>query len=81
MLAAGYFVCDFKMASAKYLENLSPEKFLKLDVFLRASEQRLSVADFVVDSVLHHLLQNRFFVRVFSHEVLMAVVRRYDEVD
>ena len=81
MLAAGYFVCDFKMASAKYLENLSPKKFLKLDVFLRAREQRLSVADFVVDSVLHHLLQNRFFVRVFSHEVLMAVVRRHDEVD
>ena len=69
------------MGSAKNLENLSPKQFLKFDVFFSTSKHRLSVTDFVVDCVLYHLLKNRFLVRVLNHEVLMAFVGRYDEVD
>ncbi len=81
MLAAGYFIRYFKMTAAKYLENLRQEKFFKLDVLLSASKQRLSVTDLVMDSVLHHLLQNRLLILVLGYKVLMAFVRRHDEVD
>jgi hypothetical protein len=69
------------MTSSKHLENLRPEQLLQLDVFFCTSEQRLAVAYFVVYCVLHHLLENSFFVSVFSHEILVAFVGGDDKVD
>lgn len=81
MFAAGNFICNFEVAASEYLEDLSPEKLFKLNVFFCAGKKRLPVANFIVNSVFNHLLEDSFLVSVFSHEVLMTFVRGDDKID
>ena len=74
MFAASNFICNFEVTASEYLENLSPEKLFKLNVFLCAGKKRLPVADLIVNSVFYHLFEDSFLVRIFSHEVLMTFV-------